>query len=1040
MVKIFTKRIDMIESVKESDRDSKMFCQYPVSVNGACKFVIFNKDKKFFSTIDSFTNKDILHEIFLDGTMRKPYLDIEHIYESVEEFRKDSNKFIRQLIDDIIKVFDIAYNKNISHSDILFLNSTGEIDNKIKLSIHVIISPKDITYYYLNSKPNTNNSAYHLYSCLINLNHDYKDYIDGQVYKTNPSLRMIGSDKFPRVERILKPLDNKTLKILEPSNRDKLRYLISYIDTTKPIFLLETPIIEQVTVKKSAIIYDNPTRTDCHNELEKKVKKYHPTAKLRRYANGFYDFNYTDRNEPCPVTGSLHPGNAGFYCFETNTGIYLKCRSNKCNENKIHIGYFDDSDEFIDNAHQMNQKYLLENPDMISIIEKWMSDNKTLCIKSAMGTGKTTLIKHLLEKYNYKKILWITHRQTLTKSLYGSFKKYGFVSYMDTNGNLFKENKVIVQVDSLKKIYFENPFEMTIDYNKYDLVIIDEIEGCLSHFNSPFLNKIESNARDIFDSMIEAISGSKKLLLLDADIGVRTMLFSEHFGKVITVNNTYQPIKKIFTATNDDYKFKTELFSDINSGKKVCIVSMSSKCLEVITHELDNKNIKYVMHIAKSDDKLKDELEDVNSFWKKYQVVLYSPTITSGVDFNEKHFDKIYCIIKSGNKVCDQRSFLQMVGRIRHINNQEILCWYTDIPFIRDKNELTPKLLSPMYTYNDLLSYYRYFETFKNVKLLYNVTYEIIDDGKVIKKKRNKIDITLYDKINLHNEVENLNKHRDIFLTVLNRLITKAGHELRIDLIDKSKNKTNKKEKNEEDDEIKFSPKKAEINQIINLDESKYNMNELVSKQSANKLNETEKLVLKKHFFKKDLGIKNGISDEKMVELLDKFIDDRTPIFRYEKLFGYSNFELKDNVLNNKEKVKTAIIIDLVNRLLETNYKSLKESYFETDEEYYVTITDKQYNTRLDDIIENSLYFKNEENNRALFFDKPGKLIKNDDKMAYCRKIQVLLESYNINLRVLSRYKKNGKFHYIRSLSVDEQIRDIVTKKYTPNIKKKTNN
>ncbi len=1032
MTKTFKNKVAMIDSVNESDRNSKMFFLFPVHESGACNFVVFDKNNKFFDNIKSFFKKDFLHEIFLDGIKRKPYLDIEHIYSSKEEFRTDSKRLFKQLTEDIIKVFSTVYKKKISTKDILFLNSSGEIDDKFKLSVHVIISPKDVTYYYINSKFNTKNSAYHLYSCLININNEYKNYIDEQVYKINPSLRMIGSAKYPSVTRVLVPFDSVTFKPLDLSNKQKLEYLISYVDETKTTCLLETPIIEQTTVEKSSIIYNSPTRTDCSKKLLEMVKKYHPTAEHRNFSNGFYDFNYTNRNEPCPITGTIHTGTAGFYCFETNTGFYLKCRSSKCNKEKIHIGYIDEADGFIDSAHQINQKYLLEDPKIPNILDKWINNDKTLCIKSAMGTGKTTLIKHLLDKHKFKKILWITHRQTLTKSLYGSFKKYGFINYMDTNGNLYCKDRVIIQVDSLNRIISEDPFEGCIKYNKYDLVIIDEIEGCLSHYNSPFLNKIETCARDIFNNMTKIISHSKKLLLLDADIGVRTMLFAENFGKVITINNTYQPIKKIFNIINDGTKFNSDLFLDINLGKNICVVSMSSRQIEKISHELTNNNVKFVMHISKSDDKLKDELEDVNSFWKQHQVVLYSPTITSGVDFNEKHFDKIYCIIKSGMKVCDQRSFLQMVGRIRHIKEQKILCWYDKIPVVKNNDTYSPIITSPVYTYQDLLSYYRYYETLNGKKLLHEVKYETIDDGDVVKEVRKEIDITLYDKINLHNDVENLNKHSDIFLSILHRLITKSGHEILFDLHFKS-NKTGKKQPNKSKKQKEIGPKELEIEQLITIDLSKYKIPELIQKQSSNKLNEIEKLVLKKHFFMKDLGLNSKIKDKKLRELLNEYLDDRTAIRRYEILFGYHKEIKKDNIFNEKEKAKIAIIIDLVNRLIGKKYTKLTDNIFKNGSKQHIIIENKQYNKAISDIIDNSIYFKDEEKNRALFYSRPGRFKPATDKesrIAYAKRIQNLLNSYNINLKSFERKSKNGKRGFTYSLCVDEQIRDIVRNKY----------
>ena len=118
--------------------------------------------------------------------------------------------------------------------------------------------------------------------------------------------------------------------------------------------------------------------------------------------------------------------------------------------------------------------------------------------------------------------------------------------------------------------------EYDIIFKQYDLVIIDEIEGNMNHFNSPFLEKPHHSARDKFKFMVECIDSAKKLLVLDADLGMQTKLFIDHFGTATIINNNYKPIKKCFTVTNNCVLFDKKIFEDINNGKKICIISMSA--------------------------------------------------------------------------------------------------------------------------------------------------------------------------------------------------------------------------------------------------------------------------------------------------------------------------------------------------------------------------------------------------------------------------------------------------------------------------------
>ena len=994
------------------------------------KFTFIKKDKNIFNKIKKITysGKYYIDEIMADGIKRKPYLDFEKYYKTKEEMDKDYKIVIKKLCSDVIKVFQKEYKKTITLNDILLLDSSGklnkpkifdQIEKYFKTSIHLIVSPKNKSYYYTDSRYN-DSSAYHLYTSLINLEPEYtkNSQLDPLVYRKDAYLRIIGSSK-QNDNRILRPINVKTFKILNLPDTEKLDYMLTYIDETKPLIKLDTPVIEQSTKAKQQTIINKPSSTECNKKLLELVRNYHPSARPSTHYGNHYNFSYINRDEPCPITGLIHKTN-NFCCYETPRGLYLKCYSTRC-KGRIHLGYIDEADDFVNDATQINQPYLMEYPEMENIIDEWaMKEKFTLAIKSPMATGKTTMVKHILEEYNFKKILWITHRQTLTKSTFGSFNKYGFVNYLDVDGNLFKHDKVIVQVDSLMRITDFDDFGGRIKFNKYDLVIIDEIEGCLSHFNSPFLNRPDFTARDLFDFMIRIINYSNKLLLLDADINVRTKLLVEHFGNAIVINNSYMPMEKQFDIMNDSELYHKCLYTDVKANKNICVVSMSSNAVEDISIELTKMDIKHVLHTSKTDDKLKNELEHVNDFWTKFQVVLYSPTIESGIDFNAEHFDKIYCVLADGNLTCSQRAFLQMVGRIRKIRNSKILCLYKNIPMIDGNNPITD---ANIYTFDDMLGYFKNYEVLNRKKILREITYREIEGDDVVQLVREHTDITLFDKISLHNEAEQLNKHHEIFVTVLKKLINKAGHKLFFSL-------ANKKKKKDEDDETeKPTSKDAIIEKLMSVDESKFDIADLQKKQAKSNLDETEKLVLKKYFFRKTWKINKDISADEMLEYLKNYLDKEIYLYRGELILGYkklAEFD-KDTFSDGKERVRCKVVVEFVSKLISKKLTELKISDVDN-----IKISNEQYIKAIKDIANNSIYFKDEEKYRSLFFKKKGKINHNDkNHLIHCAKtLQKLLESYNIHLQRGNRKRNKGKQKYEYSLTVDERIMKIIENKY----------
>jgi len=1046
------------------------------------KFTFIPKTKNFFTEIKKLMNNKryYITEMMLNGIKRKPFLDYDQEFDCKDTCDKKYVPIVKKLIDDVIKVFKTEYDVKLKKEDIKILDSSRQKENCYKLSVHIIISPKDNTYYYTDCK-HTDSSVYHLYTSLTKLNSDYliDNVLDPQVYRSDGTLRIIGSSKGKKDDTILTPIDSETYEVIELDDTEKLHYLTTYIDDHK-LIKLKTPVMKQVKYKKGKIYEGKPPTTNYIKKMTELVRKYRsdavhtgsskyrPDAAYTGSSKYRHNFQYSKRKDPCPITGNVHSGTNQMYCYETSRGIYLKCYSTSCmDKGSIHLGYIDEEDEFVDNSVQINQQYLMECTRMKELIDEWISKKHTLAVKSPMGTGKTMMVKKILKNSKFKKVLWITHRQTLTMNIYGGFKEFGFVNYMGGTKSLYDKDKVIVQIDSLMRISNSDDFEGTIQFHKYDLVIIDEVEGALGHYSSPYLKNPNLPVEELFDNMFNLLKRAKKVLLLDADLGIRAKLLIEELGNAVVVNNNYEPVKKTFNIIDENESFKNYFLKDITSGSKVCVVSMSSGYLENIAIEISalNKkgtylgkeinNIKYVLHTSKADDELKVNLENVNKFWTQYDVVLYSPTIESGVDFNEKHFDKIYGIIVDGPVTCSQRSFLQMMGRIRNVGSLDVLCLYEKMyqvikpikPPVKQRikkrvkkgskkqvknNNKTPvdnkerKLVldADVYTYENLLTYFKHFETLNGKRILRKVVTETTDDDETYTIKKKHADIVLFDKINLHNEVEHLNKHHAIFATVLKKLIIKAGHNVTFNKV---------KRCDEGEFVVDIAKRKARmIESMVEIDETKFDMKDLQSKKMKSNLTEEEKLVLDKVHFKKTFCVKKNAPKGEMEKQLKMYYGKETQLCKVELLLDYKklpDFD-KDTFRDGKERTRKSIVTDLIKRLI-----GKKEGDLELDDVKNVTIPHAKYIAALKNIVSKSIYFKNPDKYRCLYFKSKSKSeIKTSDKQfqAKCTKfLQSILASYGVKLRMNKNVKtKKGIREFQYSLCVDEHIVDIIERKY----------
>jgi hypothetical protein len=234
-------------------------------------------------------------------------------------------------------------------------------------------------------------------------------------------------------------------------------------------------------------------------------------------------------------------------------------------------------------------------------------------------------------------------------------------------------DRLMIQLESTLKLYSEMDFidENTSIYPSYDLVIIDEIESILSHFECH--QTFHGKSKDTFEFIQNVIINSSKLMVLDGDVGNRTYNYIKSFGQCINIVNDIKINKKNFLVTQDNDNFSNKISNSVKSGEKVVIVSMSTgKCdtfHQKLKKEFPEKRV--LTYTGSSDDNTKKDFNDVTNIWNKCDILIYSPTCEAGVNFDIEHFDRMFGILSG--KSTSPRGFLQMLARIRKVKNNEIV-------------------------------------------------------------------------------------------------------------------------------------------------------------------------------------------------------------------------------------------------------------------------------------------------------------------------------------------------------------------------------
>ena len=397
-------------------------------------------------------------------------------------------------------------------------------------------------------------------------------------------------------------------------------------------------------------------------------------------------------------------------------------------------------------------------------------DTKTLLIKSAYGTGKTYFLQQLMKKpQDYKRVLFITYRQTLARDIDRNFKVLGFKNYLDGHDDpkVWNADRLIVQFDSLLKVMNTDQHLLTGTFNgKYDMIVLDEIESLLMHMDGETMKGKEIQTFNFFDALLKL---SRKVVCLDGDMSNRALSFMSTFGPFRYIKNNYQDTSKTLRIMQDQAKWDDNMRADIarfraeDPNFKICICCQSATKAEELRKDLQQEHPDLNMFKLIGDDSSKTKkqtLEDINETMKDINVFIYSPVIESGVDITIK-VKKIYGTLSARSN--SQRAYLQMLARCRSVDEGEIPI--LNDPALKINNNFF------FWTFKELEAMNR--EMVSSTAYKFEIVGDEIRQAAPEDEKRKTVSI--------YNETENLNKHESVFINYLRSLAQCKGYGFEID-------------------------------------------------------------------------------------------------------------------------------------------------------------------------------------------------------------------------------------------------------------------
>jgi hypothetical protein len=387
----------------------------------------------------------------------------------------------------------------------------------------------------------------------------------------------------------------------------------------------------------------------------------------------------------CPYAGRCHANNQLYIILDKNKrSAQVLCHDDACDD----IIATDGKMMLYDNDWGSTQLYDELSPGCMHAQGpniKWtqdydepqmreLPDAAVVCVLAGMGIGKTVAMRSTLEAKCVpdSKVLIITHNRSLAAKLYEDFQHLGVTNYQDTTG-LINDAKVVVCLDSLHRVVVRN----------YDVIVIDEAVSVFLHFNSSHMTKRSENS-----ALLELhLSHAKSIYFVDATLDTTFMknivdYVSSRKGvtptwvrnrHVRTTNRCAKisvcdgPLGCVMGEASLVFAAAIKVLDLLNSGQKVACCSSTKKFTEMLATFIATRKPGAVIKVYNASVAGGTDLCNVDAEWVKYDLLIYSPSISSGVSFVESHFDSVVAYFVNSPFTPGVETALQQLFRVRQL-------------------------------------------------------------------------------------------------------------------------------------------------------------------------------------------------------------------------------------------------------------------------------------------------------------------------------------------------------------------------------------
>lgn len=300
----------------------------------------------------------------------------------------------------------------------------------------------------------------------------------------------------------------------------------------------------------------------------------------------------------------------------------------------------------------------------------------TIAVRSGMATGKTVALvdgylKSKLDVEGYR-FLWISHRRSFTSQ---TVKKFDgkIVGYWD-HTDVLTEDWLMVQVDSL--------FRIPEAKRKFDCVVVDEWIAFADHMC--LSDYMRHSARIAFEQIM---SSAKQLIVMDAqldDDALKQVLCFRNLTIDVIFNKRLNT-KPEYVMFDSDTLIMKKMIKKLQKGQRIVIPTTSKNTADIVKELLAKNGLKKKVfkYTGETDDKMaKKHFQNIEKYWSKADIVIYTPTCSEGVSFTGKRFDSVFGLFYDTS--ANVETARQMMHRVRNIATNKYYVYIKHIPGKKD--------------------------------------------------------------------------------------------------------------------------------------------------------------------------------------------------------------------------------------------------------------------------------------------------------------------------------------------------------------------